>query len=331
MASSSSTSSDNESLDDSFAKKVLAEILDTLDPTKITETGETESEKSIKFINDKSDSLVSSQPKSITVPVEIVNDLKISEKTEKQKASINDLKEVLKQLEEIKVNEKNILRKLYNCPKEKSAAKNLESTEIVIRPKTNFDCESHKKTSKNSRDRSTQKYKERDYTFNVVLHNEDTKHTRDRKIFNKAEVESNHDIVDQKLKNLIKELEKTTFELKLYHIKYGIDEEIIKKVNNMRDYFEIELDLPTTYRLNPIIFDAYNEKLKRKNILIENLKRENKKLNLEQSSLKNCYVSAAKKEFKEAVICNSSKLLQDQIAEVLQDTINSIKRMEKRV
>lgn len=298
MASSSSTSSDNESLDDSFAKKVLAEILDTLDPTKITETGETESEKSIKFINDKSDSLVSSQPKSITVPVEIVNDLKISEKTEKQKASINDLKEVLKQLEEIKVNEKNILRKLYNCPKEKSAAKNLESTEIVIRPKTNFDCESHKKTSKNSRDRSTQKYKERDYTFNVVLHNE---------------------------------LEKTTFELKLYHIKYGIDEEIIKKVNNMRDYFEIELDLPTTYRLNPIIFDAYNEKLKRKNILIENLKRENKKLNLEQSSLKNCYVSAAKKEFKEAVICNSSKLLQDQIAEVLQDTINSIKRMEKRV
>lgn len=75
---------------------------------------------------------------------------------------------------------------------------------------------------------------------------EDTKHTRDRKIFNKAEVESNHDIVDQKLKNLINELERTTFELKLYHIKYGIDEEIIKKVNNMRDYFEIELDLPVS-------------------------------------------------------------------------------------
>jgi len=41
-------------------------------------------------------------------------------------------------------------------------------------------------------------------------------------------------------------------------------------------------------------------------------------------------VKAAKKEFEEAVICNSNKLLQDQIAEALQDTIKSIKRMEKQ-
>jgi len=289
MASSSSTSSDNESLEDSFAKKVLAEILDSLDPTKVTETGETESDESIKFKNDKSDSLTDSKQKTVTLPIEIVNDLKNSVKHDKQKVSKTDLKEVLKQLEDIKVTEKNILYKLYNCSNEKSAAKNLENTEIVIRPKTNFDCESNNKKLKNSRDRSNQKYKEKIYTFNVVLHKalvEDAKHTRGEKIFNKPEVENNNNICDQKLKKLINELERTTFELKLYHIKYGIDEEIIKKVNNMRDYFEMELDIPTTHRLNPVIFDAYNEKLKCKNTTIENLKRENKKLNLEVECFK---------------------------------------------
>jgi len=330
---SSSSSSGNESLEDSYAKKVLHKILDSLDPTQNTETDSESIEKSINFKNNKSDSSINSQSKAITVPIELVNGLKSTKKIEKYKVSKRNFNEVLKQLEEIKVNEQNILQKLSSCSKEKPVETKIESAEIVIRPKTSFKCESNGKKSKKNRDRCKQKCKENSYTYNVVLHKDivkDIAHIQDQIFLNKPEVENSNKIVDLKMKSLMNELERITFELKLYHIKYGIDEEIIKKVDNLRDYFEIESDPPATHRLNPIIFDAYNDKLKSKRILIENLIQDNKRLNLEISQLRKCFVSTAKEEFNEAVKCNSNKFLQDQISETLQETIDSIKRMEKQ-